>query len=268
MQEPRAHDHQGAGGQIHAVDHVGRERAPGDHPGGRVEAQRLVDHRAGPGERGQVAPAGRAGRQGVELGGEPLLHAGVLGEQVQGPGEARGDRLVAGDDEGDELVADLAVGEPALGVGRAEQERQHVLVVVAQTRGPPTPHHPQAGLVEGGDGTVKAALRRRRRASRAGRRAGGCGPAGRRPAGPRRRPRPRARRRRRGRPRRGCGRRRRSSWSARRGRRPGSWPARRPSGAAAPPPRRRPDPRRRAGGRGGTRAARCGGGGARCRRRR
>jgi hypothetical protein len=55
------------------------------------------------------------------------LHVAVVGQQVQGPGELHGGGLVAGDEEGDELIAELLVGEGrAIVVAGGEQAPEQV----------------------------------------------------------------------------------------------------------------------------------------------
>ena len=49
----------------------------------------------------------------VELGMQLRFGAGVLREEVESPGEGVRGRLVAGEKEGDELIADLLLAEPA-----------------------------------------------------------------------------------------------------------------------------------------------------------
>jgi MATE family multidrug resistance protein len=55
------------------------------------------------------------------------LHVAVVGQQVQGPGELDGGGLVAGDEEGDQLIAELLVGEGrAIVVAGGEQAPEQV----------------------------------------------------------------------------------------------------------------------------------------------
>jgi hypothetical protein len=96
VQQPRAEDASVPAGTATPADDVGRERAPGDHPGRREQPQRLVDDGArcgaAPGRR--PTPARGPPRTGVELRVQVALHRRVAGEQVQRPGERRRDRLV------------------------------------------------------------------------------------------------------------------------------------------------------------------------------
>ena len=61
-----------------------------------------------------------------ELGAHAVLCRLVLGQQHQGPGQRRGHGLVAGDDHGDQLVADLSVGQVAV-----QEEAEEVVTVRA-----------------------------------------------------------------------------------------------------------------------------------------
>ena len=75
---------------------------------------------------------GAAVEDGVEFGVQALADGGVGGEQGPGPGEGGGAGLHAGQQEGDHLVVDLAVGQaPPVLVAGAEQYGEQVLVVGA-----------------------------------------------------------------------------------------------------------------------------------------
>ena len=99
MEQPRAEDGERAGRHLDAGDDVVRERPPGDHPGRRVSRSASSTTARAYRQRRDVGPRRRpAGEDGVELGVQAALHLGCAGEQVQRPGEARGDGLVPGDD--------------------------------------------------------------------------------------------------------------------------------------------------------------------------
>ena len=95
-----------------AADLERLDRLAADRPGGRIEPHRLADDVARVGQPGHVG-----GRRGpavaedlVELGREPGLGLGVAGEQVEGVGQRQRGGLVAGEEEGHALVAELPVG--------------------------------------------------------------------------------------------------------------------------------------------------------------
>ena len=99
----------------------------------RVEPQRLLDHPAGERQPREVVGGGRAAAEHVgDLVAEATLGLGVLGEQVAGPGEGDGRRLVAGPDERDDLVAQLPVGEALAGllVAGGQEHREQVARIV------------------------------------------------------------------------------------------------------------------------------------------
>ncbi len=91
----------------------------------------------------------------VQLGVQPGLHFREFGEDVEGPGHGVAGSLRPADEEGHDLVVDLLVGQPVLGLlvtGR-DQDRQQVAVVrpgpALELDGlPDDPVHARADLVE------------------------------------------------------------------------------------------------------------------------
>ena len=72
----------------------------------------------------------------VQLGGEAIRAFGRLGEQVERIEQDKGGRLVSGEDQGHDLVAELAIGHAAspLLVARGQEARQEVARVLAAAR--------------------------------------------------------------------------------------------------------------------------------------
>src|SRR6185295_16880409 len=64
--------------------------------------------------------------------GQAFAHGSGLGEKKPDPCQCSGGRVVAGDQEGGELITNLLVAQwlPCL-IGGGEQERKHILAVVA-----------------------------------------------------------------------------------------------------------------------------------------
>ena len=95
----------------------------------RVDAQRLLDHPARVEQSRQVLDGRRPAPEDViDLGAEPGLGLGISAEQIHGPRQRDGRRLVAGPDEGQDLVAQLDVGEPfpCLLVARGQEHGEQV----------------------------------------------------------------------------------------------------------------------------------------------
>ncbi len=79
------------------------------------------------GRSAATADAGRSvARAALRLGPDGVLDLGMAAEQVQGEGQRRGRRLVAGQQEDEHLVADLGVGEPGVAVAGGQQAAQEV----------------------------------------------------------------------------------------------------------------------------------------------
>ena len=153
---PGRGDDERARRQRHAVHHVVSQGPPRDRPRGRVQPQAFVHH--GPDHRQRLdvlpadgpGPARPVGEDPVQLGVHPADHIRVLRQQPQRPRQAGRDRLVAGDHQGDELVADLDIAQP----GRQEQA-QHVVTRLGL--GPARADHRGARLVQGGAGAPQPA---------------------------------------------------------------------------------------------------------------
>ena len=120
-----------APGVVVAADLVVGFGAARLHPGGRREAHGLVEHLRGVGEGGvalqREAPVGH---HDIELGAEAGGRFGVGGEVVEGPGERVGGGLVAGEQHGEHLVAELLVAHalPLLVAGGHEEAEEVVVL--------------------------------------------------------------------------------------------------------------------------------------------
>ncbi|MBL0917046.1 MAG: helix-turn-helix transcriptional regulator, partial [Sphingopyxis sp.] len=109
--EVRAQHHVRAGGDLAAGQHVGLDRATAQDPAGRVEAHRLLQHRLRVLQvLGVLERKPATLRRRVQLRMELALDLRVLGQQVPGPVQRRGARLVACDDERHHLFGQLARG--------------------------------------------------------------------------------------------------------------------------------------------------------------
>ena len=87
----------------------------------RVQPHRLLEHRL------QPAVVARGGG----LAGPGAAGSRVAAQLVERPGQRGRGRLVAGEQQGDQLVAELGVGERvAASVGHADQPGQHVGALV------------------------------------------------------------------------------------------------------------------------------------------
>ena len=94
---------------------------PADAGDDRPDAQGLLDHRV------EIAVVALA---------RPRAHARVVQHQVEGPGQPGGRRLVPGQQQGEQLVADLAVGERhAVLVAGQQQPGEHVVALLEVGRG-------------------------------------------------------------------------------------------------------------------------------------
>ncbi len=114
----------------------GVDRAARADPGGRVEAQGLVEDllEVGKAVAHQLGGGGQGARElGVLLGEQAGDDVGVAGELVEHEGDGRGGGVVAGEEQGHDLVADLQVGERGLAVlvGGVDQQREDVLAALA-----------------------------------------------------------------------------------------------------------------------------------------
>ncbi len=96
----------------------GRSRG---EPGGRVEAQDLLDHAPGVAEAREIVGAG--GAAGEDIAAFLLdLPSGLrmLGQRVPGPGERAGRGRMPGDEEGLQLVVELGVAQ---GIEEGSEQR-------------------------------------------------------------------------------------------------------------------------------------------------
>ncbi len=129
VDDPGRDQHHRAGRDHLTRDLVVHRRGATDHPGRRIQAQRL---QVRPLDEPQTRDV-RGGRRTtledrVDLGEHPLADRRMLGKRVPGPGHRVRPGLVAGDHEREDLVAELSL---AHGVARrvlagAQQPRQDV----------------------------------------------------------------------------------------------------------------------------------------------
>ena len=117
-----------------AAELEGLDRAAGTDPGGRVQAEGLVeDHlQIGQALAHQLVGGGQgAGELGVLLGDQAGDDVRVAGELVEHEGDGRGGGVVAGEQEGHDLVADLGVGQGgAVFVGGVDEQREDVIAAL------------------------------------------------------------------------------------------------------------------------------------------
>ncbi len=96
-------------------------------------AQRLGDHAAGVHEPGQIVGTGppAAGEYGVEFGVQTALRLWMAGQQAEGVGQTERRGLDAREQQRDQVVVDLLVGDrrlPGLAARGRQQDLQHVVV--------------------------------------------------------------------------------------------------------------------------------------------
>ena len=155
MKRPRAHDGDRAGVELAAIERRRNERLAREQRDGRIEAQSLLEDAQGQRQLRAVGERGLAG-EGVHLALHRRVDGGVLREAVDGPRQPRGRRLVAGDEEREDLVAHLAIahGVAALVLG-GEQAREEIVLAAeaAAARVDHALHLP----VERGDGSAELA---------------------------------------------------------------------------------------------------------------
>ena len=125
VERVRAEHHPGARREQVAAQFDVGQRPAGQDPHRAVEPQRLGDHGAGVGQRGQDAV-------GFLL--QPQLDLGVPGQQVAGPGDGVPGRLGARDHQRGDLVPELPAAHPGAGflVAGPQQDRDQVAVVRAR----------------------------------------------------------------------------------------------------------------------------------------
>src|SRR6266536_4186206 len=86
------------------------ERGPRYGPDGWVQTHGFLEHHARVGQGGQVFDRRcTPSKAGSQLSLESVLDMRMMGEQVPRPGEAEGDRLVAGEQNGEHFVTNLSV---------------------------------------------------------------------------------------------------------------------------------------------------------------
>ena len=103
------------GWDVEAADRGVVQDAAAEGVDGREEAHRFFDDGFGVGELRQVGGGGEAiADDGVDFGGEAGILFGILGQQEPGPGQGVGGGFVAGEEEGHDFVAELAVGHAGL----------------------------------------------------------------------------------------------------------------------------------------------------------
>jgi hypothetical protein len=92
------------------------QRHPADPRGRRAQSQRLVDHLGGVSEPGDVAGREFSVADLGNLGGDPVLHVGVVPQLPQRVGQHRRRCVVTGQHEDQQLAGDVVVGERPAGV--------------------------------------------------------------------------------------------------------------------------------------------------------
>ncbi len=128
----RAQNYLLARGDRVAPDLVLPDGFSGDHPRRRVEPERLVQDRPRVREVLQVLDPGRpVPEDAPDLFAYPAGDPGALGEQVPGPRQRHGRRLVSGEVDRGDLVPDLAVRHPLPGllVARPHEHPEEVVPV-------------------------------------------------------------------------------------------------------------------------------------------
>lgn len=119
-----------------AAEHGVLAGVPAERGGGRIQPQRFVEHLPGVGEPPDLVErrlgVGRTAPQRVDLALHELEYDGVLGQVVQRERHRSGRRLMARDEEGDHLVADVGGVERAAvgGVLDGEHEPEKVVGLV------------------------------------------------------------------------------------------------------------------------------------------
>ena len=134
MHGPRHHQHLRALADIEILVTVVLDRLAVDRRRWRVEPQRFLE--GGTRERHHIQPfdwIGLARQHVVDLRLDALALPRRLGEQVDGPAQRPCRGLVAGADEGNDVVGDFAGGQPVRTFG-AEQQRQEILRRVRRDR--------------------------------------------------------------------------------------------------------------------------------------
>jgi hypothetical protein len=123
MQGIDPHRHETARLDSVAVDLDVAQRQPTDSRGGRAQPQRLVQHLNGVPEPRHILGCQPTVADRGGLGGDAALYVGMVPQRPQRVGERRCGRVVAGQDEDQQVVGDVVVGErlPGLGVGGRDQ---------------------------------------------------------------------------------------------------------------------------------------------------
>src|SRR5437667_6270433 len=100
----------GSGGNEIVTEVVVFQRLARHQPAGWIQAQRLFDDLPRIGESRQIVKLrGLAPEEVVEFVRQLLLDVGVLGNQIPGPVQDAGSGFVSGDNEGHDLVDQLAI---------------------------------------------------------------------------------------------------------------------------------------------------------------
>ncbi|MCY1506754.1 hypothetical protein D9M68_410080 [compost metagenome] len=112
--------------QVAAAEQRVRVRRNREGGRGRPQAQRFLEHAVEHRQPCQVGVhrRGVAGQHRIHLGIRLRHHAGIAQQLVQGEGQQPAGGFVAGDQEGDDLVADVLVVQALVRVGIARFEHQ------------------------------------------------------------------------------------------------------------------------------------------------
>src|SRR5579883_1242537 len=119
----------------------------------RVEAHRLLEDHARPFELGKIGETRQARTQhAIDLLMKPCLRLRVPGQEIPGPAQRIRRRLVPGQEDRQDLVAELLVAHAlaGLGIARGKQHGQEIATIDAV--GSPLAKKPRHHRVEGGDG--------------------------------------------------------------------------------------------------------------------
>jgi hypothetical protein len=114
--DPLKEKNVGARREAVSFDLEGVDGLPANAPGRRIEAQGLLDDHLRVGETNEVDGGGRlmAGQRGAQFFEETVFGFGILCEQ-EGSGEHQSSAFMAGDEEGHDFIAHLAVGRGGRG---------------------------------------------------------------------------------------------------------------------------------------------------------
>ena len=111
-----------------AAEFVRLQRAAREQPAGRIQAQGLLNHLVGEGERLGRVQSQRARRHGVGFGGQLRGSLWMLADQIPGPGQRCGGGFVSCHDESQHLIDHFLVAHGLFGLAVAgiHEHRQQI----------------------------------------------------------------------------------------------------------------------------------------------